>query len=85
MSTTILGPNNFELVSNGIPDHNSCAATPNVVVEPQSYKVRIPLNPVQREGDTSTFSATNMGAIGYATNGVPIFNPYDSRNGSIEF
>ena len=30
-------------------------------------------------GDTSSFPATNMGTVGFALNGVPIFNPYDSK------
>ena len=32
-----------------------------------------------KSGDPETFPATNMGAIGFAINGVPIYNPYDSQ------
>ena len=38
----------------------------------QNYTFRIPINPVQ----ASTHSATPMGPIGVAINGVPIFNQY---------
>ena len=34
--------------------------------------------PVKKSGDQSSFSASNMGAIGFALNGVPIYNPYDA-------
>ena len=43
-----------------------------------SYSYRIPRTPVKKAGDQSTFSATNMAAVGFALNGVPIYNPYDS-------
>ena len=36
------------------------------------------MNPQKRSGNPGSFSSTNMGIIGFATNGVPIFNPYDS-------
>ena len=38
----------------------------------------IPMNPQKRSGNPGSFSSTNMGIIGFAINGVPIFNPYDS-------
>ena len=38
----------------------------------------IPMNPQKRSGNPGSFSSTNMGIIGFAVNGVPIFNPYKS-------
>lgn len=65
--------------SNGIPDHNSCAGPPNSAITAQSYSYTIPRNPVMKSGTPdATWTATNMGAVGFAINGVPIFNPYDS-------
>ena len=64
--------------SNGIPDHNACAGPPNSVVDEQSYSYSIPRQPTLKQGDPSTFAATKGGEIGFALNGVPIYNPYDS-------
>ena len=65
--------------SNGIPDHNSCSGPPNSAITAQNYSYRIPRYPTKKAGTPdSTWSATNMGAIGFAINGVPIYNPYDS-------
>ena len=44
----------------------------------KDYTYFIPMNPQKRSGNPGSFSSTNMGIIGFATNGVPIFNPYDS-------
>jgi len=66
------------LTSKGIPDHNLCAAPPNSEVIEIDYNYRIPRTPIKKTGDLSTFSATNMGEIGFALNGVPIYNPYDA-------
>ena len=44
----------------------------------KDYTYLIPMNPQKRSGNPGSFSSTNMGIIGFAINGVPIFNPYDS-------
>jgi len=72
----ITDQNEWKIKSNGIPDHNAC--TRNDVNE-ASYEYRIVKNPKKKSGDQKTFPASNMGAIGLALNGVPIFNGYDSR------
>ena len=62
----------FKVSSNGIPDHNACRS-----INEMNYSYTIPRVPTKKTGDQSTFRATNMGVIGLAINGVPIFNPYD--------
>lgn len=66
------------LNSKGIPDHNSCAVPPSSTIIEGSYNFRIPRTPTKKAGDPATFAATNLGAVGFALNGVPIFNPYDA-------
>jgi hypothetical protein len=66
--------NNVNIVSNGIPDHNACRS-----ISPQTYRYTIPKTPTKRSGNQEDFAATNMGVIGVAINGVPIYNPYDSK------
>ena len=68
----------FTITSNGIPDHNACAAPPRSTVEETDRTYTIPTKPQYRDGDPEDFAATNMGVVGFAMNGVPIFNPYDS-------
>merc|ERR1711970_1118637 len=50
---------NFILKSNGIPDHNACAAPPRSTILEIDYEYSIPLNPTKRSGNPSSFSATN--------------------------
>ena len=68
----------FTITSNGIPDHNACAAPPRSTVEETDRTYTIPTKPEYKDGDPEDFAATNMGVVGFAMNGVPIFNPYDS-------
>ncbi|CBY20369.1 unnamed protein product [Oikopleura dioica] len=64
--------------SNGIPDHNACAAAPQSTVDVQNYSYKIPREPVYRTRNLEDFETTNMGEIGFAINGVPFYNPYDA-------
>ena len=70
--------NTFTISSNGIPDHNACSRPPNSALLVADYNYEIPKFPKLRVGDQSTFSATNFAAVGFAFNGVPIYNPYDA-------
>lgn len=66
--------------SNGIPDHNACAGPPNSQILEQNYSYSIPRTPTLKAGTPdSSWESTNFGAIGFALNGVPIFNPYDAE------
>lgn len=66
--------------SNGIPDHNACAGPPNSQILEQNYSYSIPRIPTLKAGTPdSSWESTNFGAIGFALNGVPIFNPYDAE------
>ncbi len=66
--------------SNGIPDHDTGdwpGANPNEIIE-QSYKYVLPINPKVATQPT----CLPGGPIGMATNGIPLFNPWnaDSEN-----
>ena len=81
VSLTVDPSNEDQLLftSNGIPDHNACSGPPNSAVTAQTYSYTIPRYPALKDGTPdSTWPSTNMGAIGFAINGVPIYNPYDS-------
>jgi hypothetical protein len=61
--------------SNGLPDYSigPWNYNPNYAAG-QSYSFQIPRNPAQ---NTDTKSETQMGAIGFWTNGMPIYNAKD--------
>lgn len=71
-----VGADSFRIQSNGIPDHNACTAPPRSTVDSMSYDYQIPLKPQKLPAMPT--ESTNMGVVGFAKNGVPIFNPYDS-------
>ncbi|MFT5141789.1 MAG: hypothetical protein ACI80V_002604 [Rhodothermales bacterium] len=90
--TVYVDGSNIVLESDGVPDHDSpyfsgtryevydgnnpsFNLNPNRISE-QSFTFRIPLNPAE----ASSKSATPLGAIGVAVNGVAIFNQYAGPN-----
>ena len=82
--------NEVIIYSNGIPNHQSpyfgvghpnyiaphigMVVNPNIIQE-QNLVFRIPMNPEIADQTTET----NLGPIGVATNGVPLFNQYAGR------
>lgn len=67
----------IQIDSNGIPDHSAWALTGSTsTITEQSNSFRVPNVPVLLSMEQSTDA--NQGAVGYATNGVAIFGPYNS-------
>ena len=67
----------IQIDSNGIPDHSAWALTGSTsTITEQSNSFRVPTVPVLLSMEQSTDA--NQGAVGYATNGVAIFGPYNS-------
>ncbi|XP_078619521.1 uncharacterized protein LOC144886661 [Branchiostoma floridae x Branchiostoma japonicum] len=69
------GTDTITIVSNAIPDH-ATPVYPNpenpFPIVPQNLQITIPKNPQVANHST----CLNMGAVGVAINGVPIFNPF---------
>ena len=69
--------------SNGIPDHGlgQLAKRDNKYnIEEQSFRMRFPENPTLNENVTC-IEANSI--IGFATNGVPIFSPFDENSKNV--
>ncbi|XP_078618086.1 uncharacterized protein LOC144885824 isoform X1 [Branchiostoma floridae x Branchiostoma japonicum] len=73
--TVTEGTDTITIVSNAIPDHATPVypnpQNPSPIV-PQHLHINIPKNPQVANQTT----CLNMGAVGVAINGVPIFNPF---------
>ncbi|XP_035686860.1 uncharacterized protein LOC118423059 [Branchiostoma floridae] len=69
------GTDTITIVSNAIPDH-ATPVYPNpenpFPIVPQNVQITIPKNPQVANHST----CLNMGAVGVAINGVPIYNPF---------
>ncbi|KAL3832001.1 hypothetical protein ACJMK2_023685 [Sinanodonta woodiana] len=73
------------LKSNGIPKHPTGVFpnkdNPNTISE-QNYEYLIPKNPMRLDNDKnseSDYECLDMGVIAFASNGVPLFNPYSAE------
>ncbi|XP_035687676.1 uncharacterized protein LOC118423577 [Branchiostoma floridae] len=82
--TVTEGTDTITIVSNAIPDH----ATPTYPrpgnyfpIVPQNLRITLPKNPQVANQTT----CLNMGAVGVAINGVPIYNPFslECRDASV--
>ena len=72
--------NNIKLAANGIPDHHAWGLTPGEAeVKPQKYNYDIPSAPVLLSLEESMKQIVGGGVAGLAVNGVPFFNPYNSK------
>ena len=75
--TSVSSGTRLQLLSNGIPDHSAWAMTGQTsIIEEKNYAFRVPKVPVLLPLNQATDA--NQGAVGYATNGVAIFGPYNS-------
>ena len=68
------------LISNGIPDHG-VGADANSIIE-QDFRMRFPRNP-RKNSQPTCLEAYSI--IGFATNGVAIFSPFDTNLQSLNF
>ena len=68
----------IRLDSNGVPDHTAWAMGPaTAVIEAQNHVFKIPRVPVLKPENQA--QNANMGALGYAVNGVAIYSPYNAH------
>ena len=75
--TSVSSGTRLQLISNGIPDHSAWAMTGQTsIITEKNYAFRVPKVPVLLPLNQATDA--NQGAVGYATNGVAIFGPYNS-------
>ncbi|KAL3832000.1 hypothetical protein ACJMK2_023684 [Sinanodonta woodiana] len=73
------------LKSNGIPEH-ATGVFPNEnnpnTISKQNYEYLIPKNPLRLDKDDNSsndYECLNMGVTAFASNGVPMFNPYSAE------
>ena len=75
--TSVSSGTRLQIISNGVPDHSAWAMTGQTsIITEKNYAFRVPKVPVLLPLNQATDA--NQGAVGYATNGVAIFGPYNS-------